>query len=437
MTVSMNNSPTTSALSPYNSILRWITLIGWVLIVLAHLIIFLVDLVFDYSQMVTPCSGAACNFLALAAAEVAVLDAWGLTTQVYAAVMIAIPVIVLLVYWVLGGLILWQQGPSRLGLAVSLALIVFPIFTFAGDHDWSTSNPNVALLGAVVGILGTFISLVFLYLIPNGRFSPRWAYIPLLGTLLLLSMVTIATNSIISPPAQVESLVTISLLSLVLLGGGLQIYRYLRDSNSVERQQTKWILVGVLAYVLAIIVWVLIFGRAVDIPAGTPRLVANLVGWYSNLLTLLALPAAITIAILRYRLWDIDLLIRRTLIYSVLTATLAIFYFGAVIILQQLFRSLTGAGGELAIIISTLAIAALFNPLRHRVQDIIDQRFFRRKYDAQKILARFSATVRDEVELEKLTSELLRVVDETMQPTSVSLWLRKTDDRGRTSERAQ
>ena len=157
MTVSMNNSPTTSALSPYNSILRWITLIGWVLIVLAHLIIFLVDLVFDYSQMVTPCSGAACNFLALAAAEVAVLDAWGLTTQVYAAVMIAIPVIVLLVYWVLGGLILWQQGPSRLGLAVSLALIVFPIFTFAGDHDWSTSNPNVALLGAVVGILGTFI----------------------------------------------------------------------------------------------------------------------------------------------------------------------------------------------------------------------------------------------------------------------------------------
>ena len=420
----MNNSPTNSALSPRNPMLRWITLVGWVLIVLAYLIVFLVDLVFDYSQMLTPCAGATCNFLALAATEVAVLDAWGLTTQTYALMMIAVPVIVLSAYWALGGLILWRQGTSRLGLTVSLALIVFPIFTFAGDHDWSTSSPNLALLGAVVGMLGSFISLAFLYLIPNGRFSPRWAYIPLLGTLLLIGVVSIPPNGPFTLPAQVESLANIALVSLVVLGGGLHIYRYLRDSSSVERQQTKWILVGILSYVLAVIIWILIFGRAVEIPAGTPRLVANFVGWYSDLLTILALPAALTIAILRYRLWDIDILIRRTLIYSTITALLALFYFGAVIALQQLFRLLTGAGDDLAIIISTLALYAVFNPLRRRVQDAIDQRFFRRKYDAQQVLARFAATARDEVELEKLTGELLNVVNETMQPKSISLWLK-------------
>jgi hypothetical protein len=138
---------------------------------------------------------------------------------------------------------------------------------------------------------------------------------------------------------------------------------------------------------------------------------------------LVIFPVSIGLAILRYRLWDIDFIIRRTLIYAVLTVLLAFFYLSGVVILQFFMRMLTGAGGDVAIIISTLGIAALFSPLRHRVQHAIDHRYYRGNYDAQRVLARFSETVRDEVELEKLTRALLDVVDETMKPTHLSLWL--------------
>ena len=193
--------------------------------------------------------------------------------------------------------------------------------------------------------------------------------------------------------------------------------------DALSRAQLLW---GVWGFVLGMIMflstYLITFGGVTGFWADVIKVI------FSQSSSVLGITLAI--AILRYRLFDIGIIIRRTLVYSILTAMLAAFYFGSVIILQQILRSLAGTGDELSIIISTLAVAVLFNPLRHRVQNMIDLRFYRRKYNSQQVIGRFAATVRDEVELEKLTDELIHVVRETMQPTHVSLWLKKTEDRG-------
>jgi hypothetical protein len=164
-----------------------------------------------------------------------------------------------------------------------------------------------------------------------------------------------------------------------------------------------------------------------------PRIVGDLFfGWL-----LIGLPTAIGIAVLRYRLYDIDIIINRTLVYGALTVLLALVYFGGVATTQTFFRALTGQDQQpqLAIVVSTLVIAALFNPLRRRIQAFIDRRFYRRKYDAKKTLEAFGARLRDETELERLSGDLISVVRETLQPSHVSMWLRPSPGAGRRVER--
>jgi hypothetical protein len=417
---------------------RWIALIVWALIAVANFIKYVLDLTTDYADMLIPCpgrlgSGGECNFVAVSSAELDVLASWGLTPHAYVTAMTVPPVILMLVYGALAGLILWRQAVSWLGLIVSLFLIVFPVFVKAGDNDWYASSPFFLFIALVIGSTTGVIVIAFLYLIPNGRFAPRWAYIPMISTCVLLAVYTFDINRVIVLPTEATYLIQVALVGLVLFGASLQIYRYVRTSHPVERQQTKWILIGVLSVVCSIIVWILIFGSTLTIPAGAPRLVANVVGLsFSNAFLLLILPVAITIAIQRYKLWNVDAIINRALVFGSLTALLALTYFGSIIVLQRIFTTLTGQQSNLAIVVSTLVIAVLFSPLRLRLQRGIDRRFFRRRYNAEKALEAFAAAARDEVDVEALRQELQVVIRRTMQPTHVSVWIDERKSRGRT-----
>ena len=204
----------------------------------------------------------------------------------------------------------------------------------------------------------------------------------------------------------------IVLITTVIFSGAAIFIRY-RRAAALEREQLKWLFY---AFGVFLIVYIPTFFLS-DQPA-----------WYGILLNLAlaGIPAAIGISILRYRLWDIDILIRRTISYAILTGLLAMVYFGSVILLQSLVENLTGEQSPLVVVFSTMAIAALFNPLRHRIQTFIDRRFYRNKYDAEQALAQFATTARDGVVLGKLKTSLINVVEDTMQPDLVSLWMKNT-----------
>jgi PAS domain S-box-containing protein len=203
----------------------------------------------------------------------------------------------------------------------------------------------------------------------------------------------------------------------------------LRRSMGVKRQQVKWF-----AYAVAVLATSTILAYVVSESVGVVWL-----EWVSSMLVIasvVCLPVAVSIAILRYRLYNIDLLVNRTLVYGALTAVLAAVYFGSIILFQVLFRAFTGQESQLAVVISTLAIAALFTPLRRRIQSFIDRRFYRSKYDARKTLEAFSAKLRTETDLDALSGDLIKVIRETMQPKHVSLWLKSPERARENTEKA-
>ena len=204
------------------------------------------------------------------------------------------------------------------------------------------------------------------------------------------------------------------LLNVVVIFGAI-IRNLLKVREPVERAQVRWMALG-FGVGLGVDALITLFGFFTYDFAGQERLRAL------TAVAGLALPLALAVGILRYRLFDIDVIIRKTTSYALLTALLALVYFGSVVVLQRVLSPITGESTA-AVVLSTLLIAALFLPLRRRVQGIIDRRFFRQKYDAEQVLARFAATARDETDLDALTAELLRVIQETMEPESVSLWL--------------
>jgi Holliday junction resolvasome RuvABC ATP-dependent DNA helicase subunit len=212
-----------------------------------------------------------------------------------------------------------------------------------------------------------------------------------------------------------------------------QVYRYRRVSGPVERQQTKWVVFGIVLGGAGLVGTMTLVSVVPAIERS--ELLAQMIGTTLTAGFPLLVPLSIGVAMVRSGLYEIDVIINRTLVYGTLTATLVVVYLGCVIGLQYMLRALTVEGSNLTIVASTLLIAALFAPLRRRIQIFIDRRFYRSKYDARKTLEAFSAKLRDETNLQALEEDLVGVVRETMQPAYVSLWLHP--DTTSESERAR
>jgi hypothetical protein len=283
-------------------------------------------------------------------------------------------------------------------------------------------------------ILPIIIGLqVFSYLLfPTGRLpSDRWKWLAwLIVAFVIVGVITSAfsfgANAGLGPvqnPLGIEGFGTVydmvlNFLPFLYVAVASSLFVRLRRAIGVERQQIKWFVYAAAATISGI-TFAYMIPTMIDTPVWFER-----VGFAVNIAVTPAIPISMGIAILRYRLYEIDTLINRTLVYGALTAILATLYFGGIVMLQRIFVILTGEQSTLAVVASTLLIAALFNPLRRRIQSFIDRRFYRRKYDAAKTLEAFSAKLRNETDLIALEDDLVGVVRETMQPAHVSLWLR-------------
>src|SRR6266567_943523 len=402
----------------------WLILarIGWVAVVGLALGLFIASIPTTFADLHILCTAASCSTSGqLTPDYVRELQALGLSMDFYATYIVVFIIVFAFGYFAVGAVLFWRKSDDRMALFASFTLVTFPM---AFTEVLATLPPSCWLPVQFVGFLGSICFVLFFYLFPNGQFVPRWMRWLSIGVIVYWGAKNFFPLSPLNPFTRFPMLDALTLVGFVGTMVVGQIYRYRRVSSLLQRQQTKWVVFGMSVAIGGYVGLGLLYG-VFSLPPKGPF--ADLIIFTATYFLLLLIPLSIVFAILRARLWDIDILINRTLVYATLTATLALINFGLIFGLQSLMRGLIGQAGDnpLVIVISTLAIAVLFQPLRHRLQRVIDRRFFRRKYDAAQTLAAFSATLRHEVDLEQLREELRVVVQETMQPAHVSLWLRK------------
>lgn len=371
--------------------------------------------------------------------NVAPLARLGLTPHALAVAAAILSYAAILLVCGVAAVLLWRRSDDWMALLVALTLILMPAVFTPVAQGLPTS---LQWLGQIVGQV-SFVSLYLLIgLFPSGRFVPRWLWVVILVDVIVegfpLDMVVGSISSAAAPNLASDIAEVLGVLlgvfgALVivftyscLIGG--QIYRYRHASTPVQRQQTKWAVAGL---ILTVVVNQLYWQPAIWVPAFNAKdSLYPLLAGPDSFLMICILAVSFGVAILRYRLYDIDIIIRRTLIYGSLTVILVGVYVAGVVGVQSIVNAIArGSGNETSpvlVVITTLVIAALFQPLRRRVQRFIDRRFYRRKYDSRKTVEAFSATLRQQVDLATLTGQLVTVVDETMQPEHVSLWLRES-----------
>jgi hypothetical protein len=363
------------------------------------------------------------------------LNSLGWSVTLYAVYSITTEVIFTAAFLGVALIIFARRSNERMALFTSLMLVAFGV----GN---GTITPVIGALGSypfgygVIAFFGYAAWVTFTqfpYLFPSGRYVPGWARVPALIWFLICIPWNFMSGSALDPLTWPPAVFGPIIFGLYVTWLVSQISRYRHVSNPVERQQTKWV---VYALVMAIATeltlgsfflfrdYTLVNYLSSGVPPTPEALSSVLILQGAVRFSFLLLPLGFAFSILRYRLWDIDVFIRKSLVYGILTILLALVYFGGVTLVQGLLSAVSGQQSAIGIVISTLMIAALFSPLRRRVQDFIDRRFFRRKYDAERALAAFARTARDEVDAGRLTETLVGVVRETIQPESIWLWLK-------------
>ncbi len=405
---------------------RWLLLARgtWITLVVLTLAIFFASLPVYLAQLQTPCAGSACAVASsqLSAGQAEALKGIGLSLGDYAVFTVALTLAIMVGCLVVSTVIVWRRSHDRMAMLVALMLVTFGTLNAtstiqASPSPWQVPNQCLFFLANALFVL------VFL-LFPSGRFVPpwmRWSIVVMLAGLVPLAFM--APLTLTTPLGWLAVLVVLGELATLVV---VQVHRYRRVSSPLERQQTKWVVFGLAVFVtlgFGGVVPTLIIPTLADPNSPSGSLYQLAVNTNIGCLQLL-IPLSFGFAMLRYRLWDIDIIINRTLVYGALTVILTGIYVSLIIGLQALLRGIISQDNSLTIVISTLAIAALFQPLRSRIQRVIDRRFYRSKYDAAKTVAAFSATLHQEVDLDQLREHLLTVVQETMQPAHVSLWLR-------------
>jgi len=350
------------------------------------------------------------------------LEAAGLSVEWYATYQLLITLAAAMVYSAVSVTIFWRKSDDWMALLTSLGLLAFGIyFQTDGPVALVEQYPAVWLPVHLLAFFGSMSFFLFLYLFPNGRFVPGWTrWIPIFWAAHEVAYYFFP-DTIFNISRSFPMLDFFISSTLLCIAAGSQIYRYRKVSGPIQRQQIKWVVFGTVSAALGAIGFSLPLRISPAlVQFGSPYALALqavvAVFW-------LLIPLSIGVAIVHNRLWDVDVIINRTLVYGSLTAMLVLVYFGSVAGTQTVFRALTGQESTLAAVASTLLIAALFNPLRRLIQGFIDRRFYRRKYDARKTLEAFSAKLRDETDLDALSDDLVGVVREAMQPAHVSVWL--------------
>ena len=349
-----------------------------------------------------------------------ILAQLGLSFTVWAQFTLVTSTINALVFWFIGFLIFFRKGMDWFGLYLGVMLVLFGAVSGNTSSVFSGMHPEFNWIFIPMGAAGWWGLFLLLFLFPNGRFVPRWT-----RWIAWILLVIYGLNVLVLEiGGSVQPTLVLAILATLGIGIGSQVYRYRKVSNPFERQQTKWVMAAMVVVAVVLIISMVPAFLPDLLAPGSPGnrvalILSNLPNFFSAFL-----PLSMAFAILRYRLWDIDLIIRRTLQYGLLSVLLGLLYFGMVTLLQTAFVGFSQQQSPLVLVLSTLAIAALFNPLRRRIQQVIDRRFYRQKYNAERILTEFSASAQNEVDGEILNRHLLDTVAKTIQPESLGLWMR-------------